>query len=84
MRILESQLNEIVADLHIIDEEIKHIDQRFHNLNEEITRTVNFNTVQLEWEELKWDKWMYSQEKEAKLLLVDDKMEKMTKINMQN
>ena len=83
-RILESQLNEIFARLHIIDEEIKRIDHRFHRLNEEIEKTGNFNNVQLEWEELKWDKWMYSQEKEAKLLLVDDKMEKMTKINMQN
>ena len=83
-RILESQLNEIFARLHIIDEEIKCIDHIFHRLNEEIEKTGNFNNVQLEWEELKWDKWMYSQEKEAKLLLVDDKMENMTKINMQN
>ena len=82
-RILESQLNELFARLHIIDGEIKRIDHRFHKLNEEIEKTGNFNNVQLEWEELKWDKWMYIQEKEAKLLLVDNKLEKMTKLNMQ-
>ena len=82
--ILDSHLNEIFARLRQIDREISRVDIKIHHLHEEIETTGNFNKVQLKWEELKWDKWVYSQEKEAKLLLVDDKMEKMTKINMQN
>ena len=82
--VLKIQLDTIFADLQKIDDEIRCIDQRMNNLNKEMTRTGNFSSVQLEWEELKWDKWMYSHEKEAKLLLADKKIEELEQCNTYN
>ena len=82
--VLTIQLDTIFADLQKIDDEIRCIDQRMNNLNKEMTRTGNFSSVQLEWEELKWDKWMYSHEKEAKLLLADKKIEELEQCNTYN
>ena len=82
--VLKIPLNTIFADLQKIDDKIRCIDQRMNNLNKEMTRTGNFSSVQLEWEELKWDKWMYSHEKEAKLLLADKKIEELEQCNTYN
>ena len=82
--VLTIQLETIFANLQKIDDEIRCIDQRMNNLNKEMTRTGNFSSVQLEWEELKWDKWMYSHEKEAKLLLADEKIEELEQCNTYN
>ena len=82
--ILDSHLNEIFARLRQIDGEISRVDIKINQLHEEIETTGNFNKVQLKWEELKWDKWMLIQEKEAKLLLVDDELELTTTIKKQH
>ena len=82
--VLTIQLDTIFANLQKIDDEIRCNDQRMNNLNKEMTRTGNFSSVQLEWEELKWDKWMYSHEKEAKLLLADEKIEELEQCNTYN
>ena len=82
--ILDSHLNEIFARLRQIDREISRVDIKIHHLHEEIETTGNFNKVQLKWKELKWDKWMLIQEKEAKLLLVDDELELTTTIKKQH
>ena len=79
--ILEIQLGTIFSDLQKIDDDIKCIDQRIKNLNEEMTRTGDFSSIQLEWEELTWDKWMYTQKKEQKLLLADEKLEEMKQLH---
>ena len=79
--VLTIQLDTIFADLQKIDDEIRCIDQRMNNLNKEMTRTGNFSSVQLEWEELKWDKWMNNHEKDAKLLLADKKIEELKQHN---
>ena len=79
--ILEIQLGTIFSDLQKIDDDIKCIDQRIKNLNEEMTRTGYFSSIQLEWEELTWDKWMYTQKKEEKLLIADEKLEEMKQLH---
>ena len=79
--ILKSQLDTIFANLQSIENEIKCINQRINNLNEEMTRTDNFISIQLEWEELTWDKWMYTQKKEEKLLIADEKLEEMKQLH---
>ena len=64
---LQLQMNTIFTELNVIENEIKGINLKLKEYDEEVKQTGNFERVRLEWEALQWDKWNNDQLKIKKL-----------------
>ena len=64
---LQLRMNTIFTELNVIEDEIKGINLKLKEYDEEVNQTGNFERVRLEWEPLQWDKWNNDQLKNKKL-----------------
>ena len=67
IRKLEEQLEAIFSTLNEIETEIDNLDTEMRRLHQDIVEKNNFDHLQLNWEECKWNKWISVQRREKKL-----------------
>ena len=67
IRKLEKQLEAIFSTLNEFETEIDNLDTEMRRLHQDIVMKNNFDHLQLNWEECKWNKWISVQRREKKL-----------------